>query len=103
MYIILTSKPGQYRSEAGEGIRPLDDYAYWYGGRHVATFSIAELDGRPRVRIVEENDAATVNLVPVKFYEHFESYEAALHSLHELVDAATDARLVSVGASASGQ
>ncbi|WP_241288112.1 hypothetical protein [Burkholderia stabilis] len=84
MYIILTTKPAQYRSEAAEGIHPLDSYAYHYEGRHVATFTIAEADGRARVRIVELDDSGTVNLVPVRFFEQFPTQQAALQSLDHL-------------------
>ncbi|HYS67150.1 MAG TPA: hypothetical protein VEN30_25555, partial [Paraburkholderia sp.] len=64
MYIILTSKPGQYRSEATDGLQPLESYVYRYDGRHVATFTIAALQYETRVKIVDEGTPANVNLVP---------------------------------------
>ncbi|MEX3841587.1 hypothetical protein [Paraburkholderia sp. BR10882] len=97
MYIILTNKPGQYRSEATDGLRPLEALAYHYEGRHIATFTIAELQRETRVRIVEETAPASINLVPTRFFEHFDTREAALGSLTRLVSAShADARLVAL-------
>jgi hypothetical protein len=68
MYIVLTSRPGQYRSEPTPGITPLETHDYFYGARHVAEFVVAKLDGDARVRIVEETASQAVNLVPTKFF-----------------------------------
>jgi hypothetical protein len=88
MYIILTTRPGQYRSEGTEGIRPLESYVYHYDGHHVATFTIAEADRHARVRIVEADGTHTVNSVPSRFFEHFDTREAAWRSLNELIRSA---------------
>jgi hypothetical protein len=88
MYIVLTSRPGQYRSEPTEGITPVETHDYFYGQRHVAAFMVALLEGNARVRIVEEavpgGGAPSVNLVPTRFFEKFASLREALDSIEDL-------------------
>jgi hypothetical protein len=43
MYVILTSKPGQFRTEVARGLRPLEAYDYLFYGQTRAHFVIAEL------------------------------------------------------------
>ena len=40
-YVILTTKPGVFRTEAGEGAEIIETYDYTCGGRTRAVFSIA--------------------------------------------------------------
>jgi len=95
MYIILTSKPGQYRSEATDGIEPVETRDYFYGERHVAVFVVASVSGSPKVKIVDDATPPTVNFVPVKFFEHFSSVRDALRSIEDLAGHGhTEARLV---------
>ena len=73
MYVILTSKPGQFRTETVNGLRPLEAYDYVFYGQTKAHFVIAELlDERTRIRVIED-DTAIVNDVPSKFLEKFET------------------------------
>jgi hypothetical protein len=83
-YVILTSKPGQYHTEATEGIVPLAAYDYVYCGRHIATFVIAALAKETKIRVIDEATPSAVNLVPTKFLEKFTTHEAALESLRQL-------------------
>ena len=84
MYVILTSKPGQFRTEIGSGLRPLEAYDYLFYGQKRAHFVIAELtDDRTRIRVVED-DTEIVNDVPCKFLEKFESSEWAFKELEHL-------------------
>ncbi|WP_325345064.1 ferredoxin [Xylophilus sp.] len=88
MYVILTSKPGQFRTEAGAGLRPVQAYDYLFFGRPKARFVIAELTGElagTRVRVIDESGHGAVNPVPVKFLERFDSAEDALHELGHLI------------------
>ena len=85
MYVILTSKPGQFRTEAGEGVQPVEAYDYLFCGRKRAQFVIAELARDTKVRIVEESGAAAVNLVPTKFLPRFVSVEEARLELEQLI------------------
>lgn len=86
-FVILTTKPGQYRTEAGEGIEPVERYDYSLCGRTRAEFVIARMEGSPRVRVIDETPPAVVNYVPCKFLPHFDSIESARRELQQLVTA----------------
>lgn len=93
-YVILGSKPGQYRSEPGEGMKPVERWDYLFYGRKRASFLIARLHAEGRVRVIDEADLETTNLVPSKFLKKFESLEAARASLQSLAKfGAMDIRL----------
>jgi hypothetical protein len=84
MYVILTSKPGQFRTEAVNGLRPLEAYDYLFYGHIKAHFVIAELlEERTKIRVVEDG-SGIVNDVPAKFLEKFETTEVALRELRHL-------------------
>lgn len=87
MYLILTSKPGQFRTEMGEGLVAVESYDYLFCGRVRARFVIAELTGelaRTRVRVVDESGEPSINSVPAKFLEKFDTAEAARRELQHL-------------------
>ena len=88
MYIVLTSRPGQYRSEPTEGITPVETHDYFYGASHVAAFVVARLEGEARVRIVDEaapgGGKPGINLIPTKFFEKFATLREALVSIEDL-------------------
>ena len=84
MYVILTSKPGQFRTEAVRGLRPLEAYDYLFYGQTKAHFVIAELlEDSTKVRVIED-DTSIVNDVPSKFLEKFETTAQALDELRHL-------------------
>jgi hypothetical protein len=84
MYVILTSKPGQFRTEAVRGLRPLEAYDYVFYGQTKAHFVIAELlEDSTKIRVIED-DTSIVNDVPSKFLEKFETTEQALTELRHL-------------------
>jgi len=83
-YVILTSKPGQFRTEVTEGLEPLEAYDYLCFGRKRAGFVIARLAAPTRIRIVDETPPPVVNYVPSKFLEKFETVEGARRELQEL-------------------
>src|ERR1700739_482921 len=84
MYVILTSKPGQFRTEVMGGLRPLEAYDYVFYGQTKAHFVIAELlEERTKIRVVEDC-SSIVNDVPAKFLEKFETTELALRELRHL-------------------
>ena len=60
-YVILTSKPGQFRTELTEGLEPLEAYDYLCFGRKRAGFVIARLATPTRIRIVDETPPQVVN------------------------------------------
>lgn len=84
MYVILTSKPGMYRSEPGAGMTARELYDYFLCERLRARFLLAELQGPSRVRIVEEGEGQAVNDVPAKFLPTFTTLEAARAELRQL-------------------
>src|SRR3984893_17436368 len=84
MYVILTSKPGQFRTEAVRGLRPLEAYDYLFYGQTKARFVIAELlEDSTKIRVIEY-DTSIVNDVPSKFLEKFEPTHEALGELRHL-------------------
>lgn len=84
MYVILTSKPGQFRTEVVKGLRPLAAYDYLFYGQTKAHFVIAELlEEHTKIRVIEDG-TAIVNDVPAKFLERFETTEHALKELQHL-------------------
>ena len=84
MYVILTSKPGVFRTEWGEGLAPVDAYEYLCAGRLKARFVIAKLEAATRIRIVDEAPPPVTNDVPTKFLPTFPSIEKALGELRQL-------------------
>jgi len=95
VYVILTSKPGQFRTELVAGLQAIEAYDYLFCGRKRAHFVIAELEREVRIRIVEEGVRAVVNNVPSKFLPHFATLEQARAELRQLAgNGALDAALV---------
>ncbi len=101
MYVILTSKPGQFHTEAGEGFLPVEAWDYLLCDRQRAHFVIAELSSAARVIIVDDQPPHTVNRVPAKFLQHFDSVAAARRTLEDLARGGLDCRLVSVAVTAN--
>lgn len=85
MYVILTSRPGQFRTELVDGLRPVASYDFLFFGRCKARFVIAELLAEVKLRVIDETSPETLNLVPSKFLEKFQTMEAARAELRQLV------------------
>lgn len=97
MYTILTSKPGHYRTEPGEHMRPVESWDYLFNGRRRARFDIVQMDVDEKVRVIDETGPPIVNLVPSKFLTKFATVEAARKSLEVLAKfGAIDTALVKV-------
>ena len=43
--LLLTTKPGEFKTEVTAGLSPVETYDYIFYGRKRANFTIAELDG----------------------------------------------------------
>ncbi len=84
MYVVLTSKPGEYRSEPGVGVETVAAYEYHFHGRLKAIFAIARIQDGSRVRIVEETPGGTINDIPTRQMEKFETREQAYQELEGL-------------------
>jgi hypothetical protein len=84
MYVILTSKPGKFKTEILSGLRPLAAYDYLFYGEKKAHFVIAELlDERAKVRVIEDG-TGIINDVRSKFFEKFNTVERALDEIKHL-------------------
>lgn len=84
MFVITTSKPGQFHTEIGEGFVPLESYDYRIEGRTRAHFVISRLDQERPVRVIDETEPICVNVVPPKFLERFDTVDAARKELQHL-------------------
>lgn len=84
MYVILTSKPGQFRTELVPGLDPVEAYDYLFYGKRKAQFVIAALRQETKVRVIDEAFPPVLNMVPSKFLEKFDSVEAARRELSHL-------------------
>ncbi|MGZ5036654.1 MAG: hypothetical protein ACXWG1_13025 [Usitatibacter sp.] len=84
VFVILTSKPGEFRSEAGEGMQAVESYDYSFCGRKRARFVIAKVTGPGRVTIVDETPPPVVNSIPSKFLPKFDTVEGARRELEDL-------------------
>ena len=93
MYVILSSKPGQFRTELVEGLSAVEAYDYLFYGRRTAHFVIAEIAHPVKVKVVEEfgedvdaasRPAPTINYVPSKFLEQFDTLQGARDELTRL-------------------
>jgi hypothetical protein len=84
MYVILTSKPGQFRTELVDGLIPVESYDYLFGDTPKARFVIAELTRETKIRVIDEVEPPVVNNVPSKFLARYETVEAARHELEHL-------------------
>jgi hypothetical protein len=89
MFLILTSKPGQFRTELGADLHEVEAWEYHAHGRTRAKFVIAELAGATKIRIVDEGAYPVVNQVPSKFFPKFDTLEAARAELRQLSGAAS--------------
>lgn len=84
MFIVLTTKPGEYRTEAGEGTTVLSSYEYKFYNKTKAIFSIAQIEEGARVVIIEDGEGGTINSIPTRQMEKFTSVEEALNELESL-------------------
>ena len=84
MYVILTSKPGQYRTEITAGVRPVESYDYMYYGNRKARFVIAELISPAKIVVTDETPPQVVNHIPIKFFQQFSTVEQARVQLQDL-------------------
>lgn len=89
-YVILTSKPGRFRTEPGESVRPAETYDYFAHGRIRARFVIGELLSESKIRVIDETEPPVVNEVPAKFFPRFDSLERARRELGQLADLKAD-------------
>lgn len=85
MFVILTSRPGQYRTELTDGLRLCESYDYLFCGQVKAHFDIAVLLRDMKVRVVDETPPERLNTIPSKLLPKFASLEDARAELQTLV------------------
>lgn len=83
MFVVITSKPGVYKSTLDASAKLIEAYNYYFYEKHLATFHLAELQGDGYVEIKEEEGG--VNRVPTKFLESFNTLEEAKAEIDELI------------------
>ena len=84
MYVILTSKIGEFRTEIGDGLNAIEAYDYLFFGRPRAHFVIASIHGEPRITIVDEAPPPAINVIPSKFLPKFATLDDARRALQQL-------------------
>jgi hypothetical protein len=86
MYLILTSKVGQFTTELAEGLREIEAYDYHFFGKRKARFVIAEMANEVKVKVIEDAPPHTVNYVPSKFFPRFDSLDKAREEIKQLAN-----------------
>jgi len=92
-YVILTSKPGQFRTEPGPGLTVVETWDYSAGGRLRARFAIARLDAATRVSVIDDDAPQAVNSIPSRLLPRHASVQAARTELGQLARGGCDAKL----------
>ncbi|MGA3399952.1 MAG: hypothetical protein ABSC95_12095 [Acetobacteraceae bacterium] len=77
MFVILTSRPGQYRTELGDGLQACESYDYLFCGQRKARFVIASLLRDVKIRVIDEAPPEQINDIPCKFLQKFATIEDA--------------------------
>lgn len=87
MYVLLTSKVNEYDAVPDRGMTLIKTFDFYFYDRRTTVFSVARVDAADaRVRITEVGEGGSVNSIPVKFFESFDSLEAAEAELGHLTD-----------------
>jgi hypothetical protein len=84
-FVILSSRPGIYHTDANDDLLVVETWDYRFCGQVKTSFAIAELLRACKVRVVDETPPERVALVPSKFLPTFDSVEAARTELRVLV------------------
>ena len=84
VYVILASKPGEFRTEAGDGLQAVESWDYRFHGRLKGRYVIAELLREVKITIIDETAPPVVNRIPSKFLPQFDSVDAARDELKQL-------------------
>jgi hypothetical protein len=84
MFVILTSKTGQFRTELAHGMHARETYDYRCCGEMRARFVIAELHDAAKIRVVDETPPETTCEVPTKLLTKFATLDQARDELSQL-------------------
>ncbi|WP_096203293.1 hypothetical protein [Bacillus sp. FJAT-45350] len=85
-YIVLTNRDEYQTSLNNEGLRLIETYEYYFFNQLRAKYTVAEVIGDDiKITLTEEKNGVTyVNHIPIKFFEGYDSVEAAREELEEL-------------------
>ncbi|WKB35865.1 hypothetical protein QS257_21520 [Terrilactibacillus sp. S3-3] len=88
-YIILTNKDEFQTMLDNEGLKPIETYEFHFFNHIKAKYTIAKvLDDTIKIVIYEKDkEKEYINRIRVKFFQDFESVEAAREELFEIVKA----------------
>jgi hypothetical protein len=88
-YIVLTNKETFQTVVENDGLKPIETYHFYFFDNLKAKYTIAEvIDDNIKIQIKEEYEGKEyVNQIRVKFFETFETIEAARGELYEIVKA----------------
>lgn len=88
-YIVLTNKETFQTILENDGLKPVETYHFYFFNKLKAKYTIAEvLDENIKIQLFEEYEGKEyVNHIGVKFFERFETLEAAREELDEIVKA----------------
>lgn len=88
-YIILTNKQTFQTKVDSNGIKPIESYNFHFFDEIKANYTIAEVvDQNTKITLFEEYEGKEyVNEIRVKFFETFDTIEAARDELGEIVKA----------------
>jgi len=84
MFVILTSKPGQFRTEPSDAVRPVEAYDYLFHGQKRAHFVIGELLRDAKLRIIDERPPEVTAVVPSKLLPKYPTIQSARLQLEHL-------------------
>jgi len=88
-YIVLTNKDTFQTIVDNEGLKAIETYHFYFFNELKAKYTIAEvLDDNIKIKLYEKYEGKEyVNDIRVKFFETFETIEAAQEELYEIVKA----------------
>ena len=86
MFIIITSKTDEFDAKPESGLTIINSFEYFFYNKKKALFDIAKVDSnKARVSVVEVGEKGSKNSIPIKFFENYDSLEAAEKELAHLV------------------
>jgi hypothetical protein len=88
-YIVLTNKDTFQTILKNDGLEVIETYDFYFFGKLKAKYTIAKiLDENIKIQLYEQYEGKEyVNQISVKFFEKFDTIEAAREELNEIVKA----------------
>jgi hypothetical protein len=88
-YIVLTNKETFQTAVDNKGLEPIETYHFYFFDSLKAKYTIAQVtDDNAKIKLYEQYEGKEyINEIRVKFFETFETIEAAREELYEIVKA----------------